>query len=1017
MHRVIQALLSSLTLLMVIVCAGIYTNIYAQSGATTASIAGVISDEQGAVVGGITIAVRNLDTNLQREALTGENGGYNVKELPPGRYELKASGEGFKSSTSRFELGLGTVLKLDIALKLGTVGEVVEVVASNALEEGKTESSTNQDRGRIQNLPINVRDFLDFALTSPRVTSDRLPKQGTTATSGLSFNGQSARLNNITLDGSSNNESYTNGVRSSVSQEAVQEFQVVSDTYSAEFGRALGGVVNIVTKSGTNDFRGTLFGLLRNESLSARDAFATFKPEFRQYQFGATLAGPLKKDKSFFFTSFERLTISENLIVTIPNDVVAAARRNGYTNVQNGPVPISVGTTNLLARVDTQINAKDQLTFRYNGGFKYNGKFESISAFPGGLSDLSSGGTQRLDDNSFNVINIYAGSAFVNETRFLYSHRSQDVETGDPSNALTQLNSPLGTISFGQNFTVPQVRELDIFQIVNNVSFVRGNQSFKFGVDFNYVKAPAPERNDISSFPLVSGGFGLFVPIDFGAALGMPGLPVLSALQAFDPASRTPDQVGFLTALGPILAQQIPGFPVLPFQFLQLPVVQAQSFGFPKVEASQKLFSTFAQDDIKLKPNLLIKLGVRYDIFRASFVPNNNGNFSPRIGISYSPKALSNLTLRGSYGMYFTGAPSIQTALISKIYNSDNPLTQFAFNVFPFSVIPFNLPGHRFPVGATPPAPPNGLPVFPQFLQTFLYDKNFRAGYSHQATLGFNYLVDKDTLLSVDYNLVRGLKLPSARFINPVVRPVPGSLFLSGLTGRVRPDRGFLFEFESAFDSYYHGLSITLNRRLSKRFTALISYTYSKALDNTNDFRTDQENGDNPLAPGLERGFSLQDTRSRFVASGTVDFGFIKGPVFQDLRVAVITELTSGRPYNLQAGQDVNGNFETIPQDRVREGGVAIARNRGITPGFASVDLRVSRAVQFNERFRLEGIIEFFNLFNRTNISGFNNVYPPNPDGSFNLPPRDGGRFVLTPDRFTNAFSPRQIQLGFRFLF
>src|SRR5262249_32606036 len=219
-----------------------------------------------------------------------------------------------------------------------------EVRAEHTVDEEKTESSTSIDRGRIDGLPINRRNFLDFSLTAPRVTRNRAPGEGVTATSGLSFNGQSARSNNITIDGLDNNDIGSGSVRSTFSQDAVLEFQVVSDSYSAEFGRALGGIVNIVTRGGSNEYHGNLFGFIRNDETSARDVFAPFKPEYKQYQLGAVLSGPIKKDKLFFFGSFERLSIKQNNFVTISDQSVRAANRQGFT-LRNGPVPFSVGTT------------------------------------------------------------------------------------------------------------------------------------------------------------------------------------------------------------------------------------------------------------------------------------------------------------------------------------------------------------------------------------------------------------------------------------------------------------------------------------------------------------------------------------------------------------------------------------------------------------------------------------------------------------------------------------------------
>ncbi|MBL8151845.1 MAG: carboxypeptidase regulatory-like domain-containing protein, partial [Blastocatellia bacterium] len=221
--------------------------VWAQSGgANAAGVTGTVNDEQGNVIPNATVVAKNTKTNLTREVRTDEGGSYIFQQLPPGSYELTTTADGFSSRTSRIELSLGNTARLNFSLQVGGTSEIIEVTTTNLIEEAKTESSTNIDRQRIDTLPINRRNFLDFSLTAPRVLADRVPAQGAAATSGLSFNGQNARVNNITIDGLDNNDYGTGSVRSTFSQEAVQEFQVVSNSYSAEFGRALGGVVNIV---------------------------------------------------------------------------------------------------------------------------------------------------------------------------------------------------------------------------------------------------------------------------------------------------------------------------------------------------------------------------------------------------------------------------------------------------------------------------------------------------------------------------------------------------------------------------------------------------------------------------------------------------------------------------------------------------------------------------------------------------------------------------------------------------
>jgi hypothetical protein len=997
MYRATRFLLSGLALMGLIFSIGVTA--LAQGSATAANLTGSVTDEQGAVIGGAAVTVKNIETNFSREALSAVDGIYLLQQLPPGDYEVMVTAEGFTTTTSRLNLLLGTTTRFDFTMKIGTTADIIEVTATNAMDEGKTESSTNIDTTRIETLPINRRNFLDFTLTSARVVADRVPGQGASATSGLSFNGQSARSNNITIDGLDNNDIGSGSVRSTFSQDAVQEFQVVSDSYSAEFGRALGGIVNIVTRGGSNEYHGNFFSFIRNDSTSARDVFAPFKPEYKQYQLGTVLSGPIKKDKLFFFGSFERLSIKQNNFVTISDQSVQAANRQGFA-LRNGPVPFSVGTTSVLGRLDAQLAQNDSLWVRYNFGGTYNGALEPFGALVG----ETNGGIQRLDDNAIATSNTYVSSALnlVNETRFLYNRRDQNVfplEAGPQ----VRIVAPEGQLIFGRGTFLPQPREARTYQIVDNVSLTRGRNQIKFG--FDYQKITTPGGN--TKLPIFPGGLGFFLPIDFSAA-GLPGAPFFTGLQAFDPASRTPAQRSFLTTLSGLLPIAFPGFPRgLQLADLALPSAYLQGFGDPSLEVDTNFFSVFFQNDFKLRPNLLLKAGIRYDIDRVDFAPDNNGNVSPRVAIAYRPNRLQRMNIRAAFGLFFGQPLSGPTFAIQLTGTGQLKILAIPF---PFSVLPFASPGHRLPEGNQIPP---GVTFLPQLSQSFTYQKDLRNGYTEQASFGIDYLIGNSTSLSLSYNFVRGVKIFGPRNINPVVRPIPGDPINSALAGRVDPTRGDLFEFESSFDTYYNGFTVAMNRRLTNRFGFLASYTFSKAIDNFIDIRTDLQEVQDPLRPRDERGLSLQDVRSRFVFSGIWELSYTKNPLLRDFSISTILNLNSGRPFNLLTGQDLNMNGDNPPGDRP----LGIGRNTGITPGYANLDIRLTRTVAVNERFRFQGFVEAFNLFNRVNVSDLDRIFPADNQGNFNLPPKDGSRFIATRDRFRSAFSPRQFQFGFKVTF
>jgi hypothetical protein len=975
-----------------------FASSFAQSSATTANVTGIITDEQGAAVAGATVVARNLQTNFTREARTETDGSFLISQLPPGSYELKATSEGFVTKSLQLELVLGSTALFNAAMKIGAASEVVEVKADAMVDANKTESSTNIGRDRIDDLPINRRNFLDFSLTAARVTMDRVPSQGVAATSGISINGQQARFNNFTIDGVDNNDNASGSVRSTFSQEAVQEFQVVSDSYSSEFGRAIGGVINIITRTGTNSLHGTIFNYLRNDAISARDVFAANKSEYKQYQFGASLSGPIKKDRIFFFTAFERLSIKQNNIITIADATVASIRRENI-QINNGPQPFALDTTTTFARLDAQLTPNDTFWARYNGGFSYNGNFEPF----GGLVAQTNSGIQRLRDNSFAFDNthIFSGHNLVNDTRFIYGRRNQ-LASPDDLGTLISLIAPEGEDVLGRSSLLPQRRAERLYEIVDNVSITGKRNQMKFGFDFSYLNVPD------FLLPFFFGGEAVFTPLNFSELLNMPGLPFFTGLQAFDPTLRTAEQRQFLIGLSQQLAQNQAGFPAgTRLDQLSLPEAYIQGFGQTQQPTNTQFFSIFYQDDIRLRHNLLLKAGLRYDLNRIHDVPKNNGEFSPRLAICYRPDHLQNLTLHASYGLFYA-VPLFGPLVAAQLLSSGS--IKLAVTPFPFSVFPFALPDHHFPESSQVPS---SIQFIPQLSQVDSIAPNLKDSYTQQINVGVDYALGNKTTLSLSYDYIRGLRLFAVRNINPVVRPVPGNALESMLTGRADPTKGSILEFESGFDSYYNALTISLEHRFSNHYSFLAHYTLGKTIDDFLDFRTAIQETNDPLNIRAERALSLQDVRNRFVASGVWDLNYTKNLLLRDFQLSGILSLNSGRPYNLLAGVDLNMNGDNPPGDRPP----GLGRNAGISPGFANFDMRLERSIKLNERVNIKGFVEIFNLFNRVNISDFNRTFPPDAQGNFQLPAQDNGRYIVTPDRYRAAFSPRQFQLGLRFAF
>ncbi|HXF06421.1 MAG TPA: TonB-dependent receptor [Blastocatellia bacterium] len=968
------------------------------AGATTASLSGTVTDPTGAVIVRATVTATNIATKFTRTALTGEDGTYVIALLPPGTYTVTAAHPGFAAQVVRnVSLTVGQEAVVPFTLSPAATTEVIEVMADVPLvEPTRTQSSTTIDQRQIDGLPINRRNFLDFTLTTAGVTPDRMPAQGAAATSGLSFNGQSARQNNITIDGLDNNDYGSSSVRSTFSQEAIREFQVVNSSYSAEFGRAIGGVINIVTRGGTNDFRGTIFSFLRTRALNARNAFAVTNPPFQQVQFGGTLSGPIRRDRHFFFGSFERLTLSATHQVTINPQIVEAAQALGFppSVIRRGDLPFSEASSMGLARGDFQLGPNDTLWVRYNLARGYNGSLEPW----GGLVAESNGGVGRLRDHTLSAGNTWIISpSIINETRFMFAHRRQTVDPLDPTGGPeVRIFETPEVIVFGRGALLPQPRTEVLWQVVNNFSVTSGRHRLKMGLDWYRGEAPP----GTTSIPILFGGQVLFQGLDFSAISG----PAFTALQAFAPSRRTRDQIEFLNFLGENLPILFPGFsaPIPDLGHRPIPAAFVQGFGDGSDTLSSVYFSWYAQDDIRLRSTLTLKLGYRFDrqTFPPPFPSSGGNNSNPRLAVAWDPTGRGKILVHGAYGIFY-GSVQLGPMFAVRIVNGTKIQTPVL--PFPFSLLGFLQPGFRFPEGRVP----RDLPSVGELGRIFAADPRFKNGYAHQSTIGVNYLVTPDLAVSLTYQMVRGLHLFLSRNLNPIVNPTCGPI--PATCGRVFPGRPEIYQFESSGDSYYHGLTVAVERRMSRKLSFRAHYTFSKAIDDFVDWRVENQETGNPLNLRGERALSLQDARHRAVLSGLWDLDYGKHWLVRGYTFSTIVTLTSGRPYNLLAGVDLNGDGDIPPGDRP----ASLGRNVGISPGYANVDARLVRTLSLGDRITAQLILESFNLFNRVNISEFGRVFLPGTP----LPPKKDGRFIVTPDRYRGAFAARQIQFGIKLLF
>ena len=288
-------------LLVCFAVATCFSTAMSQAQSSAADLQGTVRDANGAVVANASVTVRNTGTNVSREATTNDDGYYKIVNLPPGDYELNVKAANYKTALiPSVKLTIGQTINQDVPLEVGDLSATVTVtsVSPNMVETTSTTIASVVDQQRIENLPINERNYLAFALTTSTVGRDAGRPIGPAPTTGLNFGGQRGRSNLVQVDGADNTDNSVNASRSTVSQEAVQEFQVVTNSFAPEFGRSSGGVVNVVTKAGTNDFHGNLFGFLRHKSFQARNAFAPITdPPFTRAQYGGTIGGAFRKDR------------------------------------------------------------------------------------------------------------------------------------------------------------------------------------------------------------------------------------------------------------------------------------------------------------------------------------------------------------------------------------------------------------------------------------------------------------------------------------------------------------------------------------------------------------------------------------------------------------------------------------------------------------------------------------------------------------------------------------------------
>ena len=1040
-------------------------------GAGTAEIRGTITDPTGAVVPDAKVIVRSVDTGAERNLTTNQAGIYLAPLLQPGRYEVTVTKQGFAEvKRENLSLEVGQTLAVDLSLPLQGARATVTVTSETGLvETEKSDVSQTITQTYVENLPLNGRRWSNFVLLTPGAAEDG-------GFGGISFRGISSLYNNNTVDGADNNQAFFSEARGRTrmpyqySLDAIKEFNVITAAYTAEFGRAAGGVVNAVTRSGTSEIHGDAFYFIRDAALIAQDPFAKaqalsvgqvpVKPAERRQQFGGGFGGPLIKDKLFYFLDYDQQKRNFPAIVTPfspdfftgsevtncldPNCPTVIAAFKAITNVTD---PRTGSNYIGLAKLDYQINASHHLSnalniVRWNS---LNGIFTSPTTSTTALGNGS--------DNVANEFNVTTWSwiinpRVVNEARFQYG---RDFESETP-NASGPAFLVSGAPSIGMPSFLPRARYPDEkrFQWADNLSWSRGRHQLKLGLDINYV------REDLIN--LFQGGGEYFY---FGS----------HALNNFshDLANHTGSYTFFTQAGDPINGSGGGFFTTTDHNF-------------------------YVQDNIKVRPNLTLDLGVRYELQTMPSVlkafpsvpetaklNTDKNNFGPRVGFSWGIGGGQKQVLRGGYGIYYgrTSNSAIFTALFQNgIFQQSYSFgtTDCGAPAAPDIVFPQALGSPKFtPVfGTSGPTPTSQFSSVNAFLAACpgagasvvvtALDRHFVNPLVHQFDLAYERELPWSMSLTVSYIGSRGEHLPT--FLDANLPPPDTTAsyqftdfsgkttqfnlpFFSGAVPRPNPNAGVILMGKSVINSWYHALVVQVRRRAAHGLTFDTNFTWAQARDegqpagSSGTFAGTDEPV-NPFNLKSDYGLSDLDIRRRFIFTMYWEMPFGNWTQNDTLK-GVVEGWNLSSIWRVQDGQPVTAFMDSFPNCAF-DGGLTcglvspfggadtgrvpfIERNSlYTTPYLFTTDLRVGRRFKITERASLEFLWEAYNLFNRTNVFGVDNDAfflnsptsatgnCPTPAGATNFQgcvvPRPA--FMSTSATSNDLYGARQMQFGLK---
>jgi hypothetical protein len=1049
---------------------------------TTGAIGGVVQNPAKEVVPGAAVSVRNIGTNKEDTSTTDGVGRFKVANLQPGIYSVTVNSTGFSPMTvDNVTVEIGRETSLDVALSVGPVTGQVDVSAeAPVINTTQQDFSTNLNQTSINELPVNGRRWSNFAILTPGAVPD--------GNFGLiSFRGISGLLNNSTVDGGDNNQGFFSEERGrtrsaySISQAAIREFQVNTSNFAAEYGRSAGGVINAITKSGTNEFHGSAFVYNRNNSWGARNpntfinqlvngvsTRVALKPEDNRYQFGGTIGGPIARDKVFFFFSYDEqrrnfpgvavfstpgylntvnacpsavapgcTTALFNASLKHPSRGLTDAQidsTRSYLNSLTGETPRRGDQRLFLPKIDWHLNSNHQLTATYN-----RLRWKSPAGIQTGATVTRSRtgfGDDFVEIDSLNLrLSSTLSSTLINEFRFqwadeLNSAFAQPPLPGEPTTAngfspqITLTNGlTSGKANFLDRVALPDERR---FQFADSVTVTHGNHTFKFGTDINRVR-------DIDENLFTGAGAYTYSNInDF--IVDYVNFTGGGALRTANAVCATSTRIAGKCYTSNYL----------------------QGFGPPRFQLRTIDWAFFAQDDWRVTPRLTLNLGLRWDYeqFPEPFLvnpalpqtgnrPSDKNNFGPRIGFAVDASGDGKTSVRGGYGIYYGRING--TVIINSLINTGLSTGQAVSSVAATS-------------GASPVFP-NILPSAPPGTAAVNF---FRDGFQnpliHQGDFIVEREVARNTVLSASYLFSFGRNLttfvdtnlnpPTAQGrVNILDGPLAGQTWAFPYYRGTRPNTSFgnILEIRDSVSTKYHALVLQANRRLTNGLQFQSSYTLSRAQDNggaqsSSTFTPGFSALFDPFDASGDDGLSPFDRRHKFVASVVYNTNFkgltgASAAILNDWTISPIVNMFSGFRYTAvtngftpPAGVATANTFG--PSQAGGINGSNGSLRFGLIPNNAFhadavkyVDLRVSRRFTIKENAKIELLAEGFNIFNRTQVTGINNrmyvLSSPTTGPNANTVVATFDPNFGTPSDLSNGFffRERQIQWAVRFEF